>query len=102
MPLATGTKLAHYQIVAPLGAGSMGEVYRALDLKLNRQVAVKLLSGSLADTTARQRFQREAQLASSLSNAKGPPLDGGFFASRVSSRGCLTGIAGEVENRVQG
>jgi serine/threonine protein kinase len=68
MGLAGGTKLGPYQIVAPIGAGGMGEVYRALDTKLNRPVAVKLLLDELADSEARRRFQREAQTASSLNH----------------------------------
>src|SRR5439155_597749 len=51
-----------------LGAGGMGVVYRALDSKLNRAVAIKFLSDALADPAARRRFQREAQTASSLNH----------------------------------
>src|SRR5437868_7002047 len=68
MALAAGTKLGPYEILAPIGAGGMGEVYRALDTKLNRPVAVKLLAEELADVAARRRFQREAQTASSLNH----------------------------------
>src|SRR5215469_2075452 len=68
MSLAAGTKLGPYKIIAPIGAGGMGEVYRALDTKLNRPIAVKLLSEHLADAAARRRFQREAQTASSLNH----------------------------------
>jgi serine/threonine protein kinase len=53
--LKTGTKLGTYEILAPLGAGGMGEVYRALDTKLNRPVAIKVLSDNLADAAARRR-----------------------------------------------
>jgi serine/threonine protein kinase len=63
-----GRQIGTYQILSLLGAGGMGEVYRALDTKLNRPVAIKFLSEGLADTTARRRFQREAQLASSLNH----------------------------------
>ena len=63
-----GTQLGPYRIEAPLGEGGMGVVYRALDTKLNRPVAVKFLSDELADTAARRRFQREAQMASSLNH----------------------------------
>ena len=68
MSLAAGSKLGAYEILALIGAGGMGEVYRALDTKLNRPVAVKLLSDELADAAARRRFQREAQMASSLNH----------------------------------
>lgn len=68
MALLAGTKLGPYEINALIGAGGMGEVYRALDTKLNRAIAVKLLSGEFADAAARRRFQREAQTASSLNH----------------------------------
>jgi serine/threonine protein kinase/Tol biopolymer transport system component len=68
MPLAPGTQLGPYEIGAPLGAGGMGEVYKARDTKLNRQVAVKIFTGNLADAAACRRFQREAQTASSLNH----------------------------------
>jgi Tol biopolymer transport system component len=57
-----------YEVQAPLGAGGMGTVYRAVDTKLNRGVAIKVLSDALADVAARMRFQREAQTASSLNH----------------------------------
>jgi eukaryotic-like serine/threonine-protein kinase len=67
MSLTTGTKLGPYEIVAPLGAGGMGEVYRARDTRLDRTVAIKILPASLSDNPdARQRFQREAKAISSL------------------------------------
>src|ERR1051326_4064854 len=68
MSLKNSTKLGPYEIVEPIGAGGMGEVYRALDTKLNRPVAVKLLAEDLADSAAYRRFQREAQMASSLNH----------------------------------
>ena len=68
MPLPPGTRVGLYEIVAFIGAGGMGEVYRANDTRLNRQVAIKFLSATLADAEARRRFQREAQVASSLSH----------------------------------
>src|SRR5215472_11658884 len=68
MSLVGGTKLGPYEIVTRIGAGGMGEVYRARDTKLNRPVAIKFLSGDLADAAARARFQREAQMASSLNH----------------------------------
>ena len=63
-----GTHIGPYRIEAKLGEGGMGMVFRALDTKLNRPVAVKLLSEDLADAAARRRFQREAQMASSLNH----------------------------------
>jgi serine/threonine protein kinase/tetratricopeptide (TPR) repeat protein len=66
--LDAGTMIGPYRIERLIGAGGMGEVYRALDTKLNRPVAIKFLSDDLADTSARRRFQREAQLASSLNH----------------------------------
>ncbi len=66
--LAPGTLIGAYRIEAPLGEGGMGTVYRALDTKLNRPVAIKVLSDELADVAARRRFQREAQMASSLNH----------------------------------
>src|SRR5262244_683032 len=68
MPLTIGTHLGSHEITALLGKGGMGEVYRARDLKLNRDVAIKILPGDLVDAAARRRFQREAQMASSLNH----------------------------------
>src|SRR5882762_1512964 len=67
-PLRSGTLIGPYRVEAPLGEGGMGTVYRATDTKLNRPVAIKLLSDEFADVAARRRFQREAQLASSLNH----------------------------------
>jgi serine/threonine-protein kinase len=66
--VTAGTLLGGYRIEAILGEGGMGVVYRAFDTKLNRSVAVKVLSGEWADAAARRRFQREAQTASSLNH----------------------------------
>src|SRR5713226_5886080 len=68
MPLPPTTRLGPYEIVSPIGAGGMGVVYKAEDTKLNRPVAIKFLSDELADLAARRRFQREAQMASSLNH----------------------------------
>src|SRR6478672_7941729 len=67
-PIGIGVRVGGFEIQAPLGAGGMGTVYRALDTRLNRPVAIKFLSDDLADATARRRFQREAQTASSLNH----------------------------------
>src|SRR5437016_12775528 len=66
--LAPGVQIRCYRIESKLGEGGMGSVYRALDIKLNRPVAIKFLSNELADAAARRRFQREAQMASSLNH----------------------------------
>jgi len=63
-----GTFIDSYRIESQLGEGGMGTVYRALDTKLNRPVAIKFLSDELADAAARRRFQQEAKLASSLNH----------------------------------
>ncbi len=69
MALTAGTLLGPYEIVAPLGAGGMGEVYRARDTRLDRSVALKILPTHLsADPHARMRFDREARAISSLSH----------------------------------
>ncbi|MGO9675931.1 MAG: serine/threonine-protein kinase [Candidatus Sulfotelmatobacter sp.] len=67
MALTSGTKLGPYEILAPLGAGGMGEVYRARDTRLDRTVAVKILPSHLSDNPeAKHRFDREARVISSL------------------------------------
>lgn len=63
-----GIQIGPYRIEALLGAGGMSEVFRAVDSKFNRPVAIKFLSAHLADAAARRRFQREAQMASSLNH----------------------------------
>src|SRR5213080_4090865 len=69
MTLAAGTKLGPYEILAPLGTGGMGEVYRARDTKLGRDVALKVLPEAFAKECERMaRFQREAQMLASLNH----------------------------------
>ena len=69
MPLAPGTRLANYEIVSPIGAGGMGEVYRARDTSLKRDVALKLLPETFAaDSERLARFQREAEVLASLNH----------------------------------
>src|SRR5215469_6435846 len=69
MALAAGVKLGPYEIVAPIGAGGMGEVYKARDTRLDRDVAVKVLPEHLAaNEEIRQRFEREAKTISQFSH----------------------------------
>src|SRR5713101_9894021 len=69
MALSPGAKLGPYEIQSPLGAGGMGEVYRARDMRLERTVAIKVLPSHLSsNAVARQRFDREARAISSLSH----------------------------------
>ena len=67
MSLSSGVRLGPFEIISPLGAGGMGEVYRAKDSRLNRTVAIKVLSdASAADADRRERFEREAKAISAL------------------------------------
>ena len=69
MALTAATRLGPYEIVAPLGAGGMGEVYRARDTRLDRTVAIKVLPDMLADDPdALARFEREAKAVAALSH----------------------------------
>jgi hypothetical protein len=66
--LAAGTRLGPYEIVSPIGAGGMGEVYRARDTRLSRTVAIKILAAHLDSDVARKRFEHEARALSSLNH----------------------------------
>ena len=68
MRLAPGERLGRYVIESELGAGGMGHVFRARDTRLQRQVAIKVLSSEIADPMARHRFEREALAASALNH----------------------------------
>jgi serine/threonine protein kinase len=85
MGLATGTKLGPYEIQSPLGAGGMGEVYRARDTRLERTVAIKILPHHLsAGSVRKQRFEREAM-------CRGRPPSAQDIANLV-----LAGLAGNA------
>src|SRR5881409_1435312 len=69
MPLQLGTKLGPYKILAPAGAGGMGEVYKAADTRLNRTVAIKVLPEHFSqDAEMKQRFEREAQTIAAMNH----------------------------------
>jgi serine/threonine protein kinase len=81
MALTSGTRLGPYEIVSPLGAGGMGEVYRARDTRLKRDVAIKILPESFAaDSDRLARFQREAEVLASLNH----PNIGGIYGLEES------------------
>ena len=92
MGLSTGTRFGPYEIVAPLGAGGMGEVYRARDTRLERTVAIKVLNSSLvASPSLKSRFEREAKTISQLNHPNICTLydvghEDGTFEERVPSR----------------
>ena len=69
MSIAPGTKLGPYEILSPLGAGGMGEVYRGRDTRLDRTVAIKILPAHFSnDPVRKQRFEREAKAISGLNH----------------------------------
>jgi len=69
MPLSAGTRLGPYEVLSAIGAGGMGEVYRGRDLRLKREVAIKVLPEALAqDPDALARFSREAELLATLNH----------------------------------
>ena len=71
MTPAVGSRIGPYEIIAPLGAGGMGEVYRARDARLQRDVAVKILPDGVAnDPDRRARFEREARAVAALSHPR--------------------------------
>ena len=72
MPLSPGTRLGPYEILTPIGAGGMGEVYRARDPRLRREVAIKVLPSSLAcDSERLRRFEQEARATGQLNHPNG-------------------------------
>ena len=77
MPIEPGTRFGSYEIVDAIGAGGMGEVYRATDKKLGRDVAMKTLPSTLAaDTDRLARFEREAKLLATLNHPNIAIIDG--------------------------
>ncbi|HMD34806.1 MAG TPA: protein kinase [Vicinamibacterales bacterium] len=91
MPIEAGTRLGPYEIVAPLGAGGMGEVYRARDARLGRDVAIKVLPTAVAsDPDRRARFEREAQLLASLNHPSIAAIHG------IEDSGGLTALVLEL------
>src|SRR5438105_2422817 len=86
MSLASGSRLGPYEVIAPLGTGGMGEVYRARDTKLGREVAIKILPSAFSsDRERRARFEREARLLAALNHPHiaaiyGVEESGGFLA----------------------
>jgi serine/threonine protein kinase len=102
MALAPGTRLGPYQIAAPIGAGGMGEVYRARDTRVGRDVAVKILPQDFAaDPERRRRFEQEARLAASLNHPNivglydvGPTLDPPYIVSELVSGVSLRVVMG--------
>jgi serine/threonine protein kinase len=79
MPLTPGTRLGPYEIVAPAGAGGMGEVYRGRDIRLDRTVAIKILPSHLSSSPqAKERFEREAKSISAMQRGGDNPRTGRF------------------------
>src|SRR6516165_584980 len=69
MPIPAGSQFGPYQVIAPLGAGGMGEVYRASDPRLGREVALKVLHGDVSQSSERRsRFEREARSVAALNH----------------------------------
>ena len=111
MPLSAGTQLGPYEILAPIGKGGMGEVYRARDTRLHRDVAIKVLPQAFATEAARERFQREARAASALNHpnicavhdvgeAAGHPFLVMELLDGKTVRECLDGKALDVSTAV--
>jgi len=93
MPLSGGSKLGPYEIVAPIGAGGMGEVYRARDAPLDREVAIKVLPAALAQDPQRlARFEREAKVLASLNHPNIAQSKSPMHSKRCAKRGSFIGI----------
>jgi serine/threonine protein kinase/Tol biopolymer transport system component len=97
MPLSAGTRLGPYQVVAPLGAGGMGEVYRARDTNLNRDVALKILPHLFAaDPDRLARFRREAHVLASLNHPNIAGIYGFEDASPAPGRAAIHALVLEL------
>ena len=93
----TGTRLGPYEITAPIGAGGMGEVYKAHDSRLDRTVAIKILPAhAAADPEFRARFDREAKTISQLNH---PNICTLFDVGRLRAEGATAGQGEEVERK---
>src|SRR6266849_6360494 len=91
MPLSAGDKLGQYEVLSLLGQGGMGEVYRARDTTLKRDVALKVLPASfLRDPDRMARFQREAEVLASLDHPNIGPIYG--MADSEDSRGLVLAL----------
>ena len=97
MQLAAGTKIGGYEILSALGAGGMGEVYRARDARLNRDVAIKVLPALLArDPDRLSRFEREAQTLAALNHPNIAQIYGVVDASAASDAGSVPALVMEL------
>jgi len=85
MTLETGSRLGPYEIVSVLGAGGMGEVYKAKDTRLDRTVAIKVLPSHLSDDASlRERFDREARAVSSLNHPHTAPSENSPASGQIN------------------
>ena len=92
MSLTSGTRLGPYEIVGPLGAGGMGEVYRGRDTHLKRDVALKVLPAAFStDSDRLARFQREAELLATLNH---PHIAAIYGLERTATATALVGTSG--------
>ncbi len=91
MPLAPGTRIAHYEVSALIGEGGMGQVWQATDTQLNRQVALKILPDAFADDPDRlARFTREAQILASLNH---PNIAAIYGIEEAEANGACTALS---------